>query len=169
MQHCLFCFKKIQLVCCCQRVGLRMAASDEIILTSNSLPFCAQVRVPTHEDGTCLFWEFATDHYDIGFGVYFEWTIAPSNTVSVHVSESSDEEEFEEEERVGELCDLLAFGELDRVWHLLCTGGELDGVWHLLYTGGELDGCSICYVLLVTAQDTTVSQKQRSSHTKSIQ
>ncbi|XP_041352824.1 Golgi resident protein GCP60-like isoform X2 [Gigantopelta aegis] len=55
------------------------------------------VRVPTHEDGTCLFWEFATDYYDVGFGVYFEWTIAPSNTVSVHVSESSDEEEFEEE------------------------------------------------------------------------
>ncbi|KAK7492370.1 hypothetical protein BaRGS_00016467 [Batillaria attramentaria] len=56
------------------------------------------VRVPTHEDGTCLFWEFATDHYDLGFGVYFEWTIAPSNTVSVHVSESSDEEDAEEEE-----------------------------------------------------------------------
>ncbi|XP_060587295.1 Golgi resident protein GCP60-like isoform X2 [Ruditapes philippinarum] len=56
------------------------------------------VRVPTHEDGSCLFWEFATDYYDIGFGVFFEWTIAPSNTVSVHVSESSDEEELEEEE-----------------------------------------------------------------------
>ena len=56
-----------------------------------------QVRVPTHEDGSCLFWEFATDYYDVGFGVYFEWTIAPSNTVSVHVSESSDEEELEEE------------------------------------------------------------------------
>ncbi|XP_074641767.1 Golgi resident protein GCP60-like [Tubulanus polymorphus] len=55
------------------------------------------VRVPTHEDGTCLFWEFATDNYDIGFGVYFEWTIAPSNAVSVHVSESSDEEDEEEE------------------------------------------------------------------------
>ena len=55
------------------------------------------MRVPTHEDGSCLFWEFATDYYDIGFGVYFEWTIAPSNTVSVHVSESSDEEELEEE------------------------------------------------------------------------
>ena len=123
-----FALKKIQLECCCQKLGLKMAASDEIILTSNSLPFCAQVRVPTHEDGTCLFWEFATDHYDIGFGVYFEWTIAPSNTVSVHVSESSDEEEFEEEERVGELGDLLAFGELDAVWHLLCTVGELDGV-----------------------------------------
>ncbi len=57
----------------------------------------SQVRVPTHEDGTCLFWEFATDSYDLGFGVYFEWTIAPSNQVSVHVSESSDEEEMEEE------------------------------------------------------------------------
>nr|XP_022332331.1 Golgi resident protein GCP60-like isoform X2 [Crassostrea virginica] len=56
------------------------------------------VRVPTHEDGTCLFWEFATDYYDIGFGVYFEWTIAPNTTVSVTVSESSDEEEFDEEQ-----------------------------------------------------------------------
>lgn len=56
------------------------------------------MRVPTHEDGTCLFWEFATDYYDIGFGVYFEWSIAQSNAVSVHVSESSDEEDLEEEE-----------------------------------------------------------------------
>ncbi|KAG1971547.1 GOLD domain-containing protein [Pimephales promelas] len=31
------------------------------------------VRVPTHEGGSHLFWEFATDHYDIGFGLYFEW------------------------------------------------------------------------------------------------
>ncbi|RZF47717.1 hypothetical protein LSTR_LSTR005981 [Laodelphax striatellus] len=43
--------------------------------------------VPTHEDGTCLFWEFATDNYDIGFGVYFEWSKSPTNQVSVHVSE----------------------------------------------------------------------------------
>uniref|UniRef100_A0A0N5APB9 GOLD domain-containing protein n=1 Tax=Syphacia muris TaxID=451379 RepID=A0A0N5APB9_9BILA len=54
------------------------------------------VRVPTHEEGTCLFWEFATDSYDIGFGVFFEWTIADSNQVSVHISESSDEEGEEE-------------------------------------------------------------------------
>ena len=54
--------------------------------------------MPTHEDGTCLFWEFATDSYDIGFGVYFEWTISPSNQVSVHVSESSDEEDLEDED-----------------------------------------------------------------------
>lgn len=51
------------------------------------------VRVPTHEDGTCLFWEFATDDYDIGFGVYFEWTKPETNQVSVHVSESEDEDE----------------------------------------------------------------------------
>ncbi|XP_006897826.1 PREDICTED: Golgi resident protein GCP60 [Elephantulus edwardii] len=55
------------------------------------------VRVPTHEEGSYLFWEFATDHYDIGFGVYFEWTDSPNTAVSVHVSESSDDEEEEEE------------------------------------------------------------------------
>ncbi|VDK28226.1 unnamed protein product [Gongylonema pulchrum] len=54
------------------------------------------VRVPTHEEGSCLFWEFATDHYDIGFGVFFEWTISETNQVSVHISESSDEEADEE-------------------------------------------------------------------------
>lgn len=52
-----------------------------------------QIRVPTHEDGSCLFWEFATDHYDIGFGVLFEWSISETTHVSVHISESSDEEE----------------------------------------------------------------------------
>lgn len=31
------------------------------------------IRVPTHPDGSYLFWEFATDHYDIGFGLHFEW------------------------------------------------------------------------------------------------
>ncbi|XP_054264447.1 Golgi resident protein GCP60 isoform X2 [Macrosteles quadrilineatus] len=56
------------------------------------------VRVPTHEDGTCLFWEFATDNYDIGFGVYFEWTKSTTNQVSVHVSESEDEDDYELDE-----------------------------------------------------------------------
>lgn len=59
------------------------------------------MRVPTHKDGTTLFWEFATDYYDIGFGIYFEWTVTPGNTVSVHISESSDdEEEYEDDEPV---------------------------------------------------------------------
>ncbi|XP_017311290.1 Golgi resident protein GCP60 isoform X2 [Ictalurus punctatus] len=55
------------------------------------------VRVPTHEEGSYLFWEFATDHYDIGFGVLFEWTDSTNASVSVHVSESSDEDEDEDE------------------------------------------------------------------------
>lgn len=54
------------------------------------------VRVPTHEEGSYLFWEFATDNYDIGFGVYFEWTDSPNTAVSVHVSESSEDEDEEE-------------------------------------------------------------------------
>lgn len=56
------------------------------------------MRVPTHEDGTCLFWEFATDSYDIGFGVFFEWSKPESSQVSVHISESEEEEEEEDEE-----------------------------------------------------------------------
>lgn len=55
------------------------------------------VRVPTHEEGSYLFWEFATDNYDIGFGVFFEWTVSPNTNVSVHVSESSDDDEEDEE------------------------------------------------------------------------
>ena len=51
------------------------------------------VRVPTHEDGRLIFWEFSTDFYDLGFGLYFEWTLSPSNNVTVHVSDSSDDEE----------------------------------------------------------------------------
>ncbi|TSO67444.1 Golgi resident protein GCP60 [Bagarius yarrelli] len=31
------------------------------------------VHIPTHHDGTTFFWEFATDYYDIAFGLYFEW------------------------------------------------------------------------------------------------
>ena len=39
------------------------------------------VRVPTHEEGAYLFWEFATDSYDLGFGVYFEWSDVKTNQV----------------------------------------------------------------------------------------
>ncbi|KAL0124161.1 hypothetical protein PUN28_006176 [Cardiocondyla obscurior] len=56
------------------------------------------VRVPTHEDGTCLFWEFATDGYDIGFGVYFEWSKPETNQVSVYISETEEDEDEEEYE-----------------------------------------------------------------------
>lgn len=75
------------------------------------------VRVPTHEEGSYLFWEFATDYYDIGFGVFFEWTDAASASVSVHVSESSDEDEDDEGEvtmggmrEVSHMCLIQCFG-----------------------------------------------------------
>lgn len=60
------------------------------------------VRVPTHPDGKRVCWEFATEDYDIGFGVYFDWTPVTSTTITVQVSESSDEEDDEEEEFEGQ-------------------------------------------------------------------
>lgn len=51
------------------------------------------VRVPTHDGGSCLFWEFATDSYDVGFGVYFEWGKPMSTEVSVHISESDEDDD----------------------------------------------------------------------------
>uniref|UniRef100_UPI0035901921 protein TMED8 n=1 Tax=Myxine glutinosa TaxID=7769 RepID=UPI0035901921 len=53
----------------------------------------ATVRVPTRPDGQQLCWEFATDSYDIAFGVFFEWTDSPGSEVTVQVSESTDEED----------------------------------------------------------------------------
>lgn len=50
------------------------------------------IRVPTAEDGTALFWEFATDSYDIAFGVFFEWNKTDETEVSIHVSDSEDED-----------------------------------------------------------------------------
>ena len=44
--------------------------------------------------GSCLFWEFASEGFDIGFGVFFEWS-ADSNT-NVRVSLDNSEDEFDE-------------------------------------------------------------------------
>ncbi|XP_034945507.1 Golgi resident protein GCP60 [Chelonus insularis] len=68
---------------------IRREAGDAVIKVSHGET--VTVRVPTHEDGSCLFWEFATDGYDIGFGVYFEWSKPDTNQVSVHISESEDD------------------------------------------------------------------------------
>jgi len=51
------------------------------------------VRVPTHMDGRSLYWEFATDSYDIGFGLFFEWVDPEDTQVTVHISDSEEEEE----------------------------------------------------------------------------
>lgn len=80
--------------------NIRKEGGDAIIKISHGET--VTVRVPTHEGGSCLYWEFCTDHYDLGFGIFFEWTKSPTNQVSVHVSETDDElvseEEDEEEE-----------------------------------------------------------------------
>ncbi|XP_063538752.1 Golgi resident protein GCP60 isoform X1 [Cydia strobilella] len=55
------------------------------------------VRVPTHQRAKCLCWEFATDNYDIGFGLYFEWSKSPTSEVTVHVSESDDEDDADDD------------------------------------------------------------------------
>ncbi|XP_046981716.1 Golgi resident protein GCP60 [Schistocerca americana] len=78
--------------------AIRRESGDAIIKVGHGET--VTVRVPTHEDGTCLFWEFATDNYDIGFGVYFEWAKPTTSQVSVHIAESEeeDEEEFDDDE-----------------------------------------------------------------------
>ncbi|KAF7273973.1 hypothetical protein GWI33_013349 [Rhynchophorus ferrugineus] len=72
------------------------------------------VRVPTHPQGSRIFWEFATDHYDIGFGIYFEFGTPTTEEVSVLVSESDDEEvDLDEDELYADetlRCDLESGG-----------------------------------------------------------
>ncbi|XP_037341688.2 protein TMED8 [Pungitius pungitius] len=55
------------------------------------------VHVPTVPEAKKVCWEFATDSYDIGFGIYFDWTPVTSRSITVHISESSDDEDEEEE------------------------------------------------------------------------
>ena len=43
---------------------IRREGGDSIIKVGHGET--VTVRVPTHDDGQCLYWEFATDHYDIG-------------------------------------------------------------------------------------------------------
>uniref|UniRef100_A0AC35U1L6 Golgi resident protein GCP60 n=1 Tax=Rhabditophanes sp. KR3021 TaxID=114890 RepID=A0AC35U1L6_9BILA len=74
--------------------GVKKEGSEGIFKISHGET--VTIRVPTHQDGNCLFWEFATDYYDLGFGVYFEWSASESNDISIVVSESSDEEGEEE-------------------------------------------------------------------------
>jgi len=58
------------------------------------------IRVPTHEQGSYVFWEFASDSYDIGFGVYFEWNsnVEDNNVIEVTHGESDDEFDESDEE-----------------------------------------------------------------------
>lgn len=51
------------------------------------------VHVPTIPEAKRVCWEFATDGYDIGFGVYFDWSPVTTRDITVHISESSDDED----------------------------------------------------------------------------
>ncbi|XP_059062864.1 Golgi resident protein GCP60 isoform X2 [Achroia grisella] len=55
------------------------------------------LRVPTHPRASCLAWEFATDDYDLGFGVYFEWGKSPTTEVTMQLSESDEEEDADDD------------------------------------------------------------------------
>ncbi len=70
--------------------SIRKEGGDSIIKVGHGET--VTVRVPTHKDGSALFWEFATDSYDIAFGLFFEWTETDENEVSVHISDSEDED-----------------------------------------------------------------------------
>ncbi|KAM7239254.1 hypothetical protein CapIbe_008749 [Capra ibex] len=71
------------------------------------------IRVPTHPEGKRVCWEFATDDYDIGFGVYFDWTPVTSTDITVQVSDSSEDED-EDEEEDEELEDPVPAGDVER-------------------------------------------------------
>ncbi|EDV99729.1 Golgi resident protein GCP60 [Drosophila grimshawi] len=64
------------------------------------------VRVPTNLNGKCIFWEFATDNYDIGFGIYFEWAKPVTSEVTVHVSDSDEDEDCVDEDYLSTTEDL---------------------------------------------------------------
>ncbi|KAK6304432.1 hypothetical protein J4Q44_G00250180 [Coregonus suidteri] len=55
------------------------------------------VHMPTVPEGKRVCWEFATDSYDIGFGIYFDWNPVTNRAITVHISESSDDEEEEDQ------------------------------------------------------------------------
>ncbi|XP_019662653.2 protein TMED8 isoform X1 [Ailuropoda melanoleuca] len=71
------------------------------------------IRVPTHPEGKRVCWEFATDDYDIGFGVYFDWTPVTSTDITVQVSDSSEDEDEDEEEEE-EMEDPVPVGDVER-------------------------------------------------------
>lgn len=71
---------------------------NSTILTLIGQKYCL---LPFIHLGTCVFWEFATEFYDLGFGVSFEWSQPQTKNITVAVNES-DDEEFGEEDKSAE-------------------------------------------------------------------
>lgn len=55
------------------------------------------IQVPTYPDGRFIYWEFATDDYDIGFGVDFIYDFNLKEPLSISTYERFDEDEDEDE------------------------------------------------------------------------
>lgn len=77
------------------KVNVLAAKGDGVLQVNHG--HMVTVRVPTRADGSCLFWEFATDAYDIGFGLYFEWGKSETQDVTVTVDEEDEEMEDDED------------------------------------------------------------------------
>lgn len=59
------------------------------------------VHVPAIPEAKHVCWEFATDGYDIGFGIYFDWSPVTTRDITIHISESSDDEDEDYEFEAG--------------------------------------------------------------------
>ncbi|KAJ3613015.1 hypothetical protein NHX12_019272 [Muraenolepis orangiensis] len=98
------------------------------------------VHVPTVPESKRVCWEFATDGYDIAFGVYFDWTPVTSRNITVHISESSDDEDEE-----GEVQGPVSSGDVEKGSKILQNAslGEVLPVFrqdsHLLVHAGSHD------------------------------
>jgi len=64
------------------------------------------IQVPTYPDGRYIYWEFATDDYDIGFGLDFVFEPNLVQPLSLTIYEEEDEEDEEEEVEGGGLYDI---------------------------------------------------------------
>nr|XP_020446860.1 protein TMED8 isoform X1 [Monopterus albus] len=99
------------------------------------------VNVPTVPEAKKVCWEFATDGYDIGFGIYFDWTPVTNRSITVHISESSDDEDEEED-----LAAPATNGDVEKGSKIQTTKSNLAEVLpvyrqdsHLLVHGGSHD------------------------------
>ena len=51
------------------------------------------IQVPTYPDGRYIYWEFATEDYDIGFGLEFVYRTRISEPLALNIYEESDDDE----------------------------------------------------------------------------
>ena len=80
--------------------------------------------MPTHADGSALFWEFATDNYDVAFGLFFEWVDHDNETeISVHISDSEDED-LEDDDDEDAVTGMYSFGFEDQEGSVRNQNGE---------------------------------------------